>query len=106
MGKIYERAELARSILEAVSQFYNIDVPSIVGRAKYKRVQAVRRQFCKMAYEAGVGSVTIGKVLNRDHTTILYHVRPHWRARKNAWRFKQIQRRASARADSRGCENV
>ncbi len=93
MGKIFQRMQLARSILDAVSQHRNVDTKSIVSRARYEEVALARREFCELAYGAGIGSILIGKILGRDHTTILYHVNPAWRVRKDQWRYRQNARR-------------
>ena len=94
MAEVRRKINLGRSILAAVSHHRNIDAKLIVGRDRQRDVMQARRDVCEMAHEAGIGCVIIGRILNRDHTTILSHVSPTYRAHKNRWRYKQNARRA------------
>lgn len=63
-----------RRILAAAAAAAGLQVADIVGRARNRHVVALRAEIMKRLSHAGYGSITIGKVLKRDHSTVLYHL--------------------------------
>lgn len=70
-----ERQALAESILSDVSRRHRIDIPSLRHPAQHDHFVAARKDFCRTAYKAGIGTTTIARVLNRDVSTIQHHVK-------------------------------
>lgn len=71
------------SLLKSIAERENVDIKSIIGPYRYAYLVVVRKEFCRRAKdELGLGCVTIGKLLNLDHTTVLYHQTPLMQARK------------------------
>lgn len=67
------RGNTIRELIKIASNIYGIPESNIVGLRGTKRVTRARHYVCYHAYEQTHLSLTqIGRVLNRDHTTILY----------------------------------
>lgn len=79
-----ERRELAESILADVSKWHRIDIPSLRHPAQHDHFIRARKEFCRLAYMAGIGTPTIAKVLHKDVSTIRHHVADLITERKNA----------------------
>lgn len=97
LPKVVVRRSIGRAILAEVVRERKACVRDIVGRYNQPEFVALRVEFIRRAHSQGVGSITIGRIIKRDHTTVLYHLR-NWRPRKNAWRAAKMAREASARA--------
>lgn len=82
-------AELARfrhegrRMIEGLARKHRTPVRDIVGRYNDVALVAIRAEFIKWATGLGMGSVTIARMIGRDHSTVLYH-RNGWRQRKYA----------------------
>jgi chromosomal replication initiation ATPase DnaA len=74
----------ARNMLKALAKDRKAAMSDIVGRYNYPELVAVRLEFIKMARERGMSCLTIGRVMGRHHTTILYHLNPEMKQRMNA----------------------
>lgn len=75
---------LGRQMLEDIAREHRAAVRDILGRYREPQFVALRVEFMRRAHAAGMGSITIGKLLRRNHTTVLYHLNG-WRERKYAW---------------------
>jgi chromosomal replication initiation ATPase DnaA len=73
----------ARNILKAIANDNKVPVRDIVGRYGDANLVALRVEFIKRARALGMGSVVIGRIINRGHWTVLYHLNG-WRAAKYA----------------------
>ena len=82
----------ARAILQAIANDNKTPIRDIVGRYNDANLVALRVQFMKRAKALGMGSVTIGRIINRSHGTVLYHL--------NGWRDAKYAA-AKARAEAR-----
>ena len=69
-----ERQALAESILSDVSRRHRIDIPSLRHPAQHDHFVAARKDFCRTAYKAGIGTTTIARVLCKDTSTVHHHV--------------------------------
>ena len=73
----------ARNILKVIANDNNVPIRDIVGRYNDANLVALRVQFMKRAKALGMGSVVIGRMINRGHSTVLYHLNG-WRPAKYA----------------------
>lgn len=62
-------------IIDRVSQEFKVHRRDILGRAKYNFILPARFGLCKILRERGLSYSQIGRVLDRDHTTVIYAVR-------------------------------
>jgi len=53
----------------------DISVNLFIGRARPDRIVKHRKEFSRLMYDAGFSSGVIGEAVNRDHTTILHHLK-------------------------------
>lgn len=70
-------------MIEVLAGKYRTPVRDIVGRYNDAPLVAIRAEFIRWATGLGMGSITISRMINRHHTTVLYH-RNGWRAAKYA----------------------
>lgn len=65
-----------KDIADAACDELGASRDALLGRQRHGSIVAVRRVIAYLAHTyAGAGLAQIGRQLNRDHTTILYHVR-------------------------------
>ncbi len=88
----------ARDLICEVSSRHNIDIRSMRDcRARSTHFVAARREFCILAYAAGVGSVTIAKMLECTPGTVRYHINPSLRdSKRSYYRTKREELRMAA----------
>lgn len=58
--------------INAIAQKYCYTVEDMLGRSRFKRVVAVRRLCILMLREKGYSTTEIGRIMNRDHSTIVH----------------------------------
>lgn len=68
--------------IEAIAKVYGYTVDDILGKSKLKALVAVRRQCVNMLREKGYSTTEIGRIMNRDHSTIC-HALNMWE--RDAW---------------------
>lgn len=51
---------------------YGYTVEDMLGKSRFKRVVAVRRLCVLMLREKGYSTTEIGRIMNRDHSTIVH----------------------------------
>lgn len=68
--------------IEAIAKVYGYTVEDILGKSKLKALVAVRRQCVNMLREKGYSTTEIGRIMNRDHSTIC-HALKMWE--RDAW---------------------
>jgi len=88
MVSLARRRFAARKMLKELAADRKVAVRDIVGRYNEPQFVALRVEFIKRASALGLGCITIGRILERDHTTVLYHLKPEMQVRKNAQRLR------------------
>ena len=75
-----------RHLMAQVALRYGITLEQMVGPQRCRPFVMARQAFCEEAFASGKWSSTqIGDVLDRDHTTVLYHAgvlncrKPRWK---------------------------
>jgi chromosomal replication initiation ATPase DnaA len=58
--------------IDAIAKVYGYTVEDILGKSKLKALVAVRRQCVNMLHEKGYSTTEIGRIMNRDHSTICH----------------------------------
>jgi chromosomal replication initiation ATPase DnaA len=58
--------------IDAIAQLYDYTVDDILGYNKVKALVAVRRKCVAMLRDKGYSTLQIGKIMNRDHSTICH----------------------------------
>lgn len=91
------QVEICRAILAHIAKRAKVDPKDLAGRDMARRFIAPRSEVCRLANAAGVGQTVIAYVLNRDLSTILYHINPAYRARKTARRLAYDKNRVRKR---------
>jgi len=69
-------------IVAASARAFGMSQLAVVGEGRHREAVRARRVVCVLAREAGWSLPHIGRVLRRDHTTVLHHLR--WAARERA----------------------
>lgn len=93
MAKLARQRFDARNMLKALAKERKAAVRDIVGRYNHAEFVALRVEFIKRAAAHGLGSVTIGRIIQRHNTTVLYHM-SGWKERKRHWRETRRDREA------------
>ena len=60
-----------RNLLFLAARDHGVLIEELVGRSHSRRLVEVRRAFAKTARECGYSFPTIGRALNRHHTTVM-----------------------------------
>ena len=68
--------------IEAIAKVYGYTVDDILGKRRLKALVSVRRQCVNMLHEKGYSTTEIGRIMNRDHSTIC-HALKMWE--RDAW---------------------
>ena len=64
--------EKNRVSIHAIAQEHDYTFEDIVGHCKTKHLVTVRRQCVVMLREKGYSTTEIGRIMNRDHSTIVH----------------------------------
>ena len=70
-GEVEERRSMAM-ICEAVARVHGMGMVGIRGPSRRKTETDARKEFCRLAVEAGHSTTAIGRYIYRDHTTVLH----------------------------------
>ncbi len=57
--------------IREIAESYGYTAEDILGKSRYKRLVMVRRQCVGMLRAKGYSTTEIGRILNRDHSTIV-----------------------------------
>jgi chromosomal replication initiation ATPase DnaA len=73
-AKFDPRAPHIMSVIERVAREYHVPVSEILGRARTILIMRARRAAIRQVKKElpALSSTQIGRIFNRDHTTILY----------------------------------
>ena len=63
------------SLVCTVAERHGITMAAMRGDSRAHRFVVARRELAQEATAAGFGSPTIGRALNRDHSTVLHHLK-------------------------------
>lgn len=61
-------------ILGEVAKEYGFTVQALRGRDRHQELVEARHVAIKRLYDAGLNVAETGRIMNRDHSTILYHL--------------------------------
>lgn len=90
-------------ILKSVCEVFDFTFEQIKGKSKKRDLSDARAVLCELWYTAGNTSLSIGKRLNRNHTTILYYRKKHAELsqydRAYAFKLKRVQVRLEQAAE-------
>lgn len=75
----------ALEILHEVSIKHGIDMPSLASTMAIRTMALARREYCIRGIGEGISARTLGPIINRDPTTVLYHASVDMRERKAMW---------------------
>jgi len=78
---IYSRSDFRHEILKEAASKYNIDPREIFQHKRNANVVLSRREVCwRLRSERGMSYALIGRVLNRDHTSIMHAIKAYKKA--------------------------
>lgn len=72
------------AIVKAVCESHGIPIDEVMGPSRYKSIVKCRRACCQELLRLGLSSVEVGRVMGRDHTSVLSLVKQH--RRKDCYR--------------------
>lgn len=72
----------SRDIIKAVAQEHGLQPSDILGRDRFGHFIEARRETMVRLREAGFSYPQIGSILDRDHSTVVFHVNQSNRARR------------------------
>jgi chromosomal replication initiation ATPase DnaA len=55
-----------------ISRQYKITTATLLGESRARHIVSARREVAEHLHDQGLSSVQIGRLLNRDHTSILH----------------------------------
>ena len=58
--------------IDAIAELYGYTLEDILGKSKLKELVAVRRKCVVWLREKGYSTTEIGRIMNRDHSTIVH----------------------------------
>jgi chromosomal replication initiator protein len=58
--------------IDAIAELYGYTLEDILGKSKLKELVAVRRKCIVWLRGKGYSTTEIGRIMNRDHTTIVH----------------------------------
>ena len=58
--------------MEAIAKVYGYTAEEVVGKNRQKKLVEVRRKCVVMLREKGYSTTEIGRIMNRDHSTIVH----------------------------------
>lgn len=58
--------------IEAIAELYDFTLLDILGKSKTKMLVAVRRKCVVMLRDKGYSTTEIGRIMQRDHSTIVH----------------------------------
>lgn len=64
--------EKNHAFIDAIAQNHGYTAEDILGKARHKRLVAVRRICILMLRTQGYSTTEIGRIMNRDHSTICH----------------------------------
>ena len=64
--------ERTHAEIDAIAQEHGYTVEDILGPSRLKRLVAVRRLCILMIRDRGFSTTEIGRIMNRDHSTIVH----------------------------------
>jgi chromosomal replication initiation ATPase DnaA len=69
-------------LVEAVARRHGVPVDALLGPRRYADLSRARKDLYGCLYGSGIGFSEIGRLLGRDHTTVLTGVRSDLRGRR------------------------
>lgn len=91
----------ADNLLRAAARDAKITIEALRGRGRDPRTIRARDLVCARLHAAGLSLPTIGRLVNRDHTTVLYAIRkvadPEAAQARNDARGRRAKERANAK---------
>lgn len=85
----------SREIIRAVAARHKLQPHDILGPDRFGHFVEARRETMIRLREAGYSYPQIGKFLNRDHTTVVFHVNSVTRERKLSYGRDYMRRRTA-----------
>ncbi len=64
-----------RAVIEAVAWRLTVSPTDILGTRRLSVLATARRLVCVLFRDAGIGMAATGRLIGRDHTTVLHHLR-------------------------------
>ena len=74
MSKLGTMPQAARDIIMKIAELRGADPRLIVGKCRKKKIFRARIEVTKRLADRGYSSTRIGKILNHDHTTIVFYL--------------------------------
>lgn len=85
----------SKTIIREVAAKYKIQPKDILGHDRFGHFVAARKEIMARLKELGKTTGQIGMIMNRDHSTVLYHTSPKIRSR----RFERNKAKLAARPE-------
>lgn len=74
--------EKYQHIIRQVAARYGIAADQITGNARCSKLLHPRREVMAILQKSGLSASHIGRIMNRDHTTVLHHIRQFYAAQR------------------------
>ena len=110
VGPVVMRYKKANQLLEMFAKTERISIKDLRGRSSYRPYVEKRKEFARLARKQGIGSVIIGYLLERDHTTILHYINPSiYKGKRARYKAARIARTEHGRLETtvnRSCDSA
>lgn len=106
-GGIFERNDvLVSDVIDKASELFCVHRRDILGPYRYNFLMPARFALCKALRERGLSFPHIGRVLNRDHSTVIYSVqRAEYMMERDSGYAKKVQTLIDLRPEPVALEN-
>jgi hypothetical protein len=94
------RRRRAQVILQLVARKYMVSLEDLMSDDRSSGLVAARREFFERAKAEGIGSTTIAKTIRRNHSTVLYHLKPDMQAARRERYIAKTTRSKSYEPDT------
>ena len=81
----FQARDAVHELIDAAASRFGVSPEEIKGYSRVQGIVDARQWVCMEAHDRGVSTVTIGRVLKRDHTTVMHGIK-RARAREAAFR--------------------
>ena len=77
--------------IDAIAEMYDYTLADILGKAKNRTLVKVRRKCVVMLRDKGYSTTEIGRIMQRDHSTICHAVNMYERAAEEALAMYELE---------------
>lgn len=79
--------EESLKIIKETANKYNLTSEQLIGHSRFKQLILARHEAFYLLQRKGLSTPQIGRLMNRDHSTVIYGIREHMNRMERAERL-------------------